>query len=503
VAAAVPGNAAAQVAVDSEVKPFGEAPVQRASAVLPQQFGAPVGIDVLLEPPDLTAVLAEDEILSEQKGVRRIGIFRRFPAGVAVSSRQASHGRWTDLPDGGSAWTLTIHSAQAEGIRVHVEDVRLPGRARLVVYSTNNPQETHGPYDARYLGGRSEFWTETVFDSTVTLECYVPPGVDAGDVSLNVQEITHQYVKIGDLIPKVGTCHNDVMCYSAWSTEANGVAGLGTIGSVGSVWCTGTLLNDFDAETFEDYFMTANHCLSGDSVTLATQVDANTIEFYWFYQTSTCDGTPPNPATVPRTGGGADLLGAQTRASGSDFAFLRIRNTTPGGTAYLGWTTGSPGSGDALTGIHHPSGSFKRISFGNLVGSNANYWDVKWSSGVTEPGSSGSPLFNADKRFIGQLRGGGSSCSNPTAIDDYGRFNVTYPNIQTWFEIGGTIHVDGGYVGTERGTPAEPFNTVGEANNLAWNGVRIQIQAGSYPETLVFTKELTVLATGGTVVIGQ
>jgi hypothetical protein len=66
-----------------------------------------------------------------------------------------------------------------------------------------------------------------------------------------------------------------------------------------------------------------------------------------------------------------------------------------------------------------------------------------------------------------------------------------------------TIHVDGSYSGEEEGTPTKPFNTVGEAHDYAWDGAQIKIQAGSYPETLMFSKRLTILAAGGTVTIGQ
>ena len=34
-----------------------------------------------------------------------------------------------------------------------------------------------------------------------------------------------------------------------------------------------------------------------------------------------------------------------------------------------------------------------------------------WELGVTEPGSSGSPLFDQEGRIIGQLYGGGAACS--------------------------------------------------------------------------------------------
>jgi hypothetical protein len=66
----------------------------------------------------------------------------------------------------------------------------------------------------------------------------------------------------------------------------------------------------------------------------------------------------------------------------------------------------------------------------------------------------------------------------------------------------GAICADGAYVGEELGTPTKPFNTVTEANNLAWNGARIRIKAGFYPETLMFSRKLRVSTAGGLVRIG-
>lgn len=64
------------------------------------------------------------------------------------------------------------------------------------------------------------------------------------------------------------------------------------------------------------------------------------------------------------------------------------------------------------------------------------------------------------------------------------------------------IYVDSGYTGEELGDPTKPFNTVGEANNFAWYGARIIIKAGTYPESLTFSKQLQLLADGGTVSFG-
>jgi hypothetical protein len=66
-----------------------------------------------------------------------------------------------------------------------------------------------------------------------------------------------------------------------------------------------------------------------------------------------------------------------------------------------------------------------------------------------------------------------------------------------------TIYVDRTYTGEEHGRPRQPFNTLREANNLAWDGARINIKAGAYAETLTFSKRTELVASGGTVTIGR
>jgi len=382
---------------------------------------------VSLGPVDLTKVLEEDKKNSSKaKAPRRTGIFRDLPTTVTVSSEQGQAPQWVDLKNGGKLWAMTLHSPGAEAIRVHLERVRLPKGVQVMAYDTNDPTECYGPYDSAYLRGRTQFWTESVFASSVTLECYVPPDVDARAVRFEIRQIVHVYVKLANFL-KEGTCHNDVSCYSDWTVTGDAVAGIGTIGYSGSLWCTGCLLNDRDPSTYIDYFITANHCV-------ADQWEADDLEFYWFYQTNTCDGNPPDPVTVPRTSGGADFLAGMSRADGSDFSFLRTRNITPDGVVYAGWTTASPSDQDTLTTIHHPDGSYKRISFGQLYNYTTDFWEILWGSGTTEPGSSGCPLFDPNQRFIGQLYGGDAACDNMSGTDEYGRFDVTYPIIEPWLE---------------------------------------------------------------------
>ncbi|VAX42280.1 Lysyl endopeptidase [hydrothermal vent metagenome] len=63
---------------------------------------------------------------------------------------------------------------------------------------------------------------------------------------------------------------------------------------------------------------------------------------------------------------------------------------------------------------------------GNSVPGDGTHVKVTdWDTGTTEPGSSGSPLFNQDHRVIGQLHGGYAACGNDDA-DWYGKFSVSW-----------------------------------------------------------------------------
>ena len=66
-----------------------------------------------------------------------------------------------------------------------------------------------------------------------------------------------------------------------------------------------------------------------------------------------------------------------------------------------------------------------------------------------------------------------------------------------------TICVDRNYQGVEAGTEAQPFNTVNEANNWAWDGARVRIKGAPYPERPTFAKRVEVVAHEGSVIIGK
>jgi uncharacterized protein (TIGR03437 family) len=193
------------------------------------------------------------------------------------------------------------------------------------------------------------------------------------------------------------------------------------------------------SSSFKPYFLTAHHCISSSA-------EARSVQAFFLYQDSVCNGTPPSLGSVPSVLGATYLTGASI--SQGDYSFLLL-TSAPSGLTYLGWNF-NLALNAPVTGVHHPKGSYKRISFGSrstdiditvdgeLAPANL-YYQVPWSSGVTEPGSSGSPLINSTGQVYGSLTAGPVIPPGKTACDitqwaSYGRFDNTYDAIKPYLE---------------------------------------------------------------------
>lgn len=421
-------------------------------------------IDVRLPDLDLAPIREEDAFNDATPGIPyRIGVNRALPNGPI---HPGNAGEWTDGEDGGRVWTAIVEAPGALAVRVHFSQFALPDDAQVVVQGNGGSlavtYHRAGPTD------RGAFWSATVPGDVAYVQFQAPPEVREAPV-LEIDEIAHMYrtppasgpiTQEDDGGLRLEACHEDVNCHSP-DTNARDAVGYLLIGTGGQWLCTGTLLVDADPVTSAGYLLTANHCLD-------TQSEADSLEVVWFYQTNSCNGTVPNFFSLPRSYG-ATLL---AHSSTNDFSFMRLDNDPAGGQGFAGWTTQD--ATGIVTGIHHPGGSYKRMASGYLTtspplcGPTSDWWNVRWTIGITEGGSSGSPLFNSNWQVVGQLFGScyyvgqEPSCDNRPVVNEmYGRFNVTYPQISSW--LNQTSEPDDSYEENDAFGDAAPIDACSHA----------------------------------------
>jgi hypothetical protein len=114
--------------------------------------------------------------------------------------------------------------------------------------------------------------------------------------------------------------------------------------------------------------------------------------------------------------------------------------------------------------------------------------------GVTEGGSSGSPIFSPSHQIIGTLTGGGSYCTTPTSPDYYGRMakhwtgnfnpNPASEKLKVWLDPGnlGWLTMDG----ATKGTSALPCQPVSVKEELKFDEVVV------YPSLIQTTFQVQV-----------
>lgn len=429
-------------------------------AVLPSARlfgGAPSpSLRLPVAPPDVERLRREDERPDPTgRKCHRVGVALPLAHDPAAPTTFVP---LADAPGGGRYWSAEITAPGAVALRLRFTQFHLPEGAEIHVHSgIGEPGAVEfPPFRGDGIDGTGEFWSQTVVGDRAIVE-YVEAksplpgsaGADDGKLPFRIESVLYVYRDGDDTDHSShllgGACELDATCFPGWANEGDAVGRMSFVdGGLGWV-CTGTLLNSQNGD-LTPYFLTANHCIANNTV-------AGTLEVAWFFETPTCDGTPPAISSVPRSLGSTFLNGRD--ASVNDFTLLMINGGLPGGLWWAGWTTAALEVGEFVAGLHHPNGTFRRFSYGRIQEScwSANYHCVGWVLGVTEGGSSGSALFDLDRRVVGQLRGGDSSCANPAGIDDYGAFAVTYPMISS-FLAGGT---DDGYENNDSCAAAWPL----------------------------------------------
>ncbi|MEN8226193.1 MAG: trypsin-like peptidase domain-containing protein, partial [Bacteroidota bacterium] len=409
--------------------------------------------------PDMAVIEAEDnaDLMHYRVGVA-----------VPINLNIDNSGYWTDLPDGGKIWRLSIKVEGAEALGVYYNSFWLPYGGELYLY---NEEKTHliGAYTEENNSPDCVFANRLVEGDVVILE-YYQPAEQSIEPLISISEVAYNYrgVQFESSPERGGSvwCMINVNCPEGdnWQDEKKGVVKQYMKIGFSYYLCSGTLINN-TSQNLTPYVLTAFHCGEG-----GTAANLNQWIFYFNYEAATCSGNW-GPANYSMTGCSKKAEGSHD--TGSDFLLLQINYDVPVSynAYYNGWDRTNIGA-DSGVNIHHPAGDIKKISTytDQLTSSQWNnngvlsHWKAWWAetvngTSITEGGSSGSPIFSQDGLVVGDLTGGPvDNCNNPL-YSLYGKVYWSWDmmgalsnqRLKPWLDPGnyGPEKWEGTYAGTE------------------------------------------------------
>ncbi len=361
--------------------------------------------------------------------------FGRFlPVNISLKSEL-----WqtTKLPNGDYVYRLGVFSEGAKGVGAYFRDFHLPVGSTLFIYSPDHQQQI-GAFNHLNNSAGSFFATSYLTNDSIIIEYFEPKEV-SGQGTFVLADILHAYRGVGETIEEKGfggsgNCEVNVNCSEGYGkgNQRDAVLRLLIRNGSSGVWCTGSLINN-TSEDRTPYVLTADHCGKNSS-----EEDMLQWVFYFHYQSSGCDNPTIEPQLKSMSGCVEMASSSNAEILGSDFFLVKLIDEIPAeyNPYFIGWSREGSVSNSGYS-IHHPQGDIKKISHYTTPLQSTEYdngivngfWQVTWSAtenghGVTEGGSSGSPIFDSEGYLIGTLTGGQASCSALTAPDYYGKLSV-------------------------------------------------------------------------------
>ena len=395
--------------------------------------------------PNLKQIQKEDDAIAAKGGMYRIGVF------AYTNLTETNSGTWVNLNDGKRKWQLSISFPGAEALSFIFKEFKLGLNSKFYIldqegnkisadYSKENVMEDGRLHVALCEG---DFMTLVLIDDANTFS------------KINIDKVIYNYRSTGftrkEKINNSESCEVNVNCSEGaeYKDEKQGIARVYVVSKYGAAWCSGSLVNNL-AKDCKPYFLTALHCAPSN---YASNSDMLLWKFYFNYEASNCSNPTKVGTLLSQFVDGCIRIADSDDNDGtaiqkSDFLLVQlgtlatesqvINQLKSFNSFWNGWDVTDLFSLGAV-GIHHPSGDIKKISTSTKLletvsysGTTSNtHWSVEWAktlngNGVTEGGSSGSPLFHYNhgySRIIGTLSGGASMCTALSAADYYGKMN--------------------------------------------------------------------------------
>ena len=406
---------------------------------LPESFLAVTKSSEIIPSYLLDSVQVDKRVREDkQSGIpNRFGIVQEVQINIRKEGLKTTNGNI-------NIWRYKIYCPDALSLGINFDLYDLPEGAGVYIYSSDK-QNVRGAFTDQNNNNLNRLPTAQFPGNSVIIEYNEPVNVEFQG-ELEIGSVSKSYLDL----KSVANSWVQINCAEGqnWQNEKHAVCLMTFDEGFYSYYCTGSLINNVRLDG-TPYFLTANHCISNNTV-------AGTLVTYFNYENSTCDG---HDASLDQSLSGAELVATNNY---SDFTLLKLSEYPPEG--YFPYYAGWDASGDKPTqgtSIHHPEGSYKciAIDYNGPVSYNSaiqwdnrtrtmpnTHWEITYDVGTDESGSSGCSLFDENKRVVGQLHGGDSDYSY------FGKFSVSWNHsssisgqLKYWLdpENSGTLRLDG------------------------------------------------------------
>ena len=436
-----------------------------------------------------------DRLLMEDMDSEVTGCNYRVAKAFQVDLNPDNSGKWDDLADGGRIWRLRIKAPGASGLNVYFNRYTLPEEASLFIYSPDR-SKILGGYTSANNKEFGKLNVQPLAGEELVVEYNEPAGYE-GKALLQIGNIGHFY-RGNALFSTAGygdseSCNKNVICADGdnWRDQIRSVAKILFQDNSGNYFlCSGALINNAKNDGTA-YLLTANHCLP-------FYIQAESAIFYFNYESPVC--SPQQDGDDTQTISGSSII---VTSNLLDFCLVKLSKPPPESynVYYSGWDA-TPDAPEQGVCIHHPIGDIKKITLytkapvtGDFVyewdfDDNTHWYIAKWAKGITQGGSSGSPLYNQDKRIVGDLTGG-STIANCTSADAYfAKFSESWDKysepkyqLKAWLDPDnkGVTYLDGIDASEAIGIRDSPDNLISVYPNPVENMLYLHSPAGYSP----------------------
>ncbi len=340
----------------------------------------------------------------------------KFAYKFIVNYTPDNSGTWTQLEDGTMVWRLLISSPGAYSINLIFDKFKVPSGAKLFIYNTDC-SDVIGSFTEKNNNPSGILATAPVMGDEVVVEYQEPERVEF-NAELLIGSVNHDYLGVRNIntaplkvgyFGDSGNCNEDISCHDV-DNEMNIRRAVVRYIIDGVEYCTGTMVNSNQIDP-NAYMITAAHCFRRDET-------GNKIVAFFDYEVPHCSEVIEGSKYNTLSGGETKVY-----AEDLDIALLEFYNDPlpQYRPYYAGWTLSSSPE-KPFTSIHHPQGDVKKVAtfsddvqhstyneYGNRPYAQVDdfHWRVsRWTTGTTEGGSSGCPIFDGNNQLIGTLSGG-------------------------------------------------------------------------------------------------